>query len=227
MPKLELPIHLVLLTLDDDTLLGEALLFPKISCLGDNQEEVVSHLKAQAIQTIEDTATPLSELYRFIYAEEPYLAELELPLQPCSEKLVWKESFALRYHEVRRCLNPTHLASFIPSLGIEVVAQDEEQLLQRAPADIRQALRRGQRTQSLDLLNRTQRVREVHLFKDSIEVALLTPKQLSNDQVMREKATLPTIADNLGNGNLPLFTNETRKWRSWPKSLRPTKGAAF
>jgi hypothetical protein len=93
MPEHEFRLTGLLQTLENDTFLAEALLYPEVLCLGDDRDELCLALEANARHLV--CALPPLDLYRRHQTGPVEIAELPLTLDAPARSASWREPVEL------------------------------------------------------------------------------------------------------------------------------------
>ncbi|HZN07257.1 MAG TPA: AAA family ATPase [Pyrinomonadaceae bacterium] len=203
MPVHEFDLAILLLHLDDDTFLAEALLFPEVSRFGGDLQKLERAVTKNATRIIEGEALPRVWTRLKPASLEPF--DVTLSLDPPAKRLTWREPIALRFDAIRWSQGEAAHIVRIPALGIEVLSTkltdfqttpEQTSMLQR---HVRAELqRRGAlgNVLRLLLLNRT---RALTVVPASFNADIRTPKQVmaSVGKGEQKKSTLEQTAVNL------------------------------
>jgi ATP-dependent Clp protease ATP-binding subunit ClpC len=119
MPAHEIDLAILLRSLDDDTFIAEALLYPEVSRLGTNQKSLERSVVANALQILEKES--LARVWSRLTPTEIETFELPLRLEPQTISS-WREPIDLKFAVVRWSLSQSIHIAFIPALGIEVIS---------------------------------------------------------------------------------------------------------
>jgi ATP-dependent Clp protease ATP-binding subunit ClpA len=217
MPSHELSLAVGVQPLEGDVLLAEALLFPEVSCAGDDVEALQATLADHAQRIMGEM--PTEEQYRRFLAAIPEAGNFTVTLNPPTRTPAWQQPIELTF-PVLRWAHPAPPASntqgapadaceavraFVPALGIEVIARRAADLDRVLEAHIRAALLRTRATGSLEQLVWLQRARSVQLSVRPCTVNLTSPKQRAQVEAeARERAesVLPEVGIDLCAGAL-------------------------
>jgi ATP-dependent Clp protease ATP-binding subunit ClpC len=209
MPVHELDLAILLLNLDDDTFLAEALLFPEVSRFGDDLEKLQRAVVKNAISIIENEVLPQVWTRLTPASFESFELNLSLDAPPkrdaLTKRVTWREPLELNFAAVRWSQGEAAHIARIPALGIEVFstkltdlqpAPDQTSMLQRhARAELQ---RRGALANLLRLLL-LNRARGLTVVPVSFNAEIRTPKQVmaSIGKPEEKKSTLEQTAVNL------------------------------
>ena len=190
MPAHEIDLAILLRSLDDDTFIAEALLYPEVSRLGSNPKSLERSVVDNALQILEKES--LARVWSRLTPAEIETFELDLRLEP-QKMSSWREPIDLRLDVVRWSLSESLHIAFIPVLGIEVIStklsdlkpgNSKDSLLERhARAELQ---RRGFLVDFKALLQ-LQRTRELTLSRASATTNIRTPKQVMSATGQPEK----------------------------------------
>lgn len=209
MPVHEFDLAILLLNLDDDTLLAEALLFPEVSRFGDDLEKLQRAITRNATSIVESEALPQVWTRLTPTSFESFQLNLSLDAPPkrdaLAKRLIWREPIELNLDAIRWSQGEVAHIARIPALGIEVFSTkltdlqptpDETSMLQRhARAELQ---RRGALANLLRLLL-LNRARGLTVVPVSFNAEIRTPKQVmaSVGKPEEKKSTLEQTAVDL------------------------------
>ncbi|MFM9963219.1 MAG: AAA family ATPase [Planctomycetaceae bacterium] len=180
MPQLSVKVPVVTQRLGGELVSGEVLGFPEVSCCDHNLDEVRSQLVENVLHWLSDLET--SELHRRWISSDVTPFEVRVLLEPTRRPSLWREPLELVFPAVRwRQAEDAHVA-FVPTLGIEVLVNREEDLLKRAEDEVRATLLRTKATKSLRSLVELQRGHELQVVCKDVEHFVPTPKQQGQDE---------------------------------------------
>lgn len=134
MPQLEFQVVAVVRELDTDDrplLLAEDLLFPEFCCLDAREPRLRVHLRDALKHEIE--TMPGIELHRRADPGEPVVREVSVEMTPPARSIASADPATLRFQTVRWRHGEEAWIAFVPALGIEISAPQEEQLDQLIP----------------------------------------------------------------------------------------------
>src|SRR5688572_27630457 len=203
MPVHEFDLAILLLNLDDDTFLAEALLFPEVSRFGGDLQKLERAVTKNATRIIESEALPRVWTRLKPISLEPF--ELTLSLDPPAKRLAWREPIALRFDAIRWSQGEAAHIVRIPALGIEVLSTkltdfqttpEQTSMLQR---HVRAELQRRGALGNLLRLLLLNRTRALTIVPASFNADIRTPKQVmaSVGKGEQKKSTLEQTAVNL------------------------------
>ena len=191
MPSHEIDLAILLRSLDDDTFIAEALLYPEVSRLGSNPKSLERSAVDNALQILEKES--LARVWSRLTPAEIETFELNLRLEPSKKISSWREPIELRLDVVRWSLSDSLHIAFVPVLGIEVIStklsdlkpgNSKDSLLERhARAELQ---RRGFLVDFKALLQ-LQRTRGLTLSRVSATTNIRTPKQVMSATGQPEK----------------------------------------
>ncbi|MCI0339461.1 MAG: AAA family ATPase [Acidobacteria bacterium] len=196
MPKHDLPINVIIQALENDNYLTEALFFPEAVRLNDKIRKAKESLQANLRKLVEET--PLVSIYQRHPAGEPEIGEVEVTLAPPLQSVIWRRPITLKLPIVRWSHGEFAQIAYIPPLGIEVVATTpptRTALDKLVTQHIRAALGRSGALNSLGKLVWLQRHRDLKIERLSIEVSLLSPKQIAARNQERDENKQSVLAE--------------------------------
>ena len=203
MPLFDFELLAIARTLEDDSVLVEALFFPEVSCYGTKLRRLHGTLKAH-VRRIVESCEPL-EVYRRHACGTPQGGTVTVVLEPPRRSVAWTKPVALRFHVLRWCQGERAHVGFVPALGIEVVARSAAELDRLLPGHIRFALARGRAAASLASLVRLQRTRALHVDALSFGARVASPREaaLADAQAEPRKPVIEEVGRDLGRESLP------------------------
>lgn len=184
MPERELNLLIVSRMSADGAHLAEALFFPELSRLGDEPGGLDFMLAAQARRLLADL--PAGEFHRRRVAGEPAVRAVEVTVTPPHRSIFWKEPVRLRFQYVCWDHGEHARIAYVPSLGIEVLAEPAEDLERRVAEHIRFALARRKDTVSLKRLVPYGGACELTLAPRVLLARIPTPKQAAREKETQE-----------------------------------------
>jgi ATP-dependent Clp protease ATP-binding subunit ClpC len=182
MPAHELDLAVLLRSLDDDTFIAEALLYPEVSRLGTNAKSLEKSVVNNAVQLLEQES--LLRVWSRLTPAEIEIFELHLELEPSKKVSYWREPIDLRLDVVRWSLSESNHIAFIPALGIEVISNKLTDLIPGSSKDsllerhARAELQRQGVLVDFKALLLLQRTRGLALSRASGTANIRTPKQV-------------------------------------------------
>lgn len=203
MPTHELDLAILLRSLDDETFIAEALLYPEISRLGSNLKSLEKAVVNNALQVLEKES--LARVWSRLTPADVETFELLLRLDPPQKNSTWRDAIDVRLDVVRWSLSESNHIAFIPALGIEVVSKklsdlkpgnSRDSLLERhARAELQ---RRGFLADFRNVLL-LQRTRGLTLSRVPATAVIRTPKQVmaTSGQTDKKKSALEENAIDL------------------------------
>ena len=192
MPERDIPITIVVRTLEDEFVAADPLLFSEIGCCDSKIERMRATVKDLAKRCAE--ASPYYALHQRSLPGEATVQTIEIALSPPKKSADWTGPVELTFHAVRwRHGQEAHLA-FVPELGIEIFAAREADLKRMIPEHITAALRRNKAAESLYELALTQRASSVAIEQVTISANIKTPRHIELDEG-KEKAQKPAIEE--------------------------------
>jgi ATP-dependent Clp protease ATP-binding subunit ClpA len=208
MPKHDLPIIAVIETLENTGCCARSPFFPEILRFDFDEEKVVESLKANIKKIVEDS--PVIQLHHRHPAGVPELDEVSITLEAPRGQSLWRAPLTLKFQTVRWNHGEVAQLAYLPTLGITVAATKpatREGLDQLVRQHILATLARRDILDSLGSLFWAQRGREVKIVNNSVEISLLTPKQVAAKEAKREadkQSALAEAATDLTGENLPI-----------------------
>ena len=121
MPSHEIDLAILMRSLDDETFIAEALLYPEVSRLGGNPKSLERSVVDNALQILEKES--LARVWSRLTPADIETFELLLRLEPPQKKSTWRDPIDLRLDVVRWSLSESVHIAFIPALGIEVISR--------------------------------------------------------------------------------------------------------
>ena len=203
MPAHELDLAILLRSLDDETFIAEALLYPEVSRLGSNPKSLEKAAVNNAVQILEKES--LARIWTRLTPADIETFELLLRLEPPQKRSTWRDPIDLRLDCVRWSLSESVHIAFIPALGIEVISRrlsdlqpgdSGDSLLERhARAELQ---RRGVLVDFRNVLL-LQRTRGLTLSRVPATAVIRTPKQVmaTSGQTEKKKSALEENAIDL------------------------------
>ena len=198
MPQLHWRLPALLSTLDDDTLLARPLLLSGNSCYAPNLRRLRGMLARRVIDVMKQIEP--GELYRYLQAEMPEVRTLEIEVPPLREDVLRRHAVQLPLQYVVWRHGVDALIAYVPALGIEVLAESEQQLAELLEPQMKMALSRNRWVHSLRSLVHLSRYRELTVRPLSLKVNLPTLKEAAMEresEAAKEKSLLKEIATNL------------------------------
>jgi ATP-dependent Clp protease ATP-binding subunit ClpA len=190
MPLHDLPFFLLTRHLGD-VALGEALLFPEILALHAKPARLASSIRALAKEILSESS-PL-DVHRRALPAVPSLLRVPLTLDPPTPSAAWSEPITLQL-DVLRWHHGHQPIAYIPSLGIEVLADRDDALDSLILQHARAALARtGVATRLFDLAQLA-RVESVTIDSETLTADIPTPAQIAADR-SKEEAAKPVIEE--------------------------------
>ena len=202
MPEHEFRLMAIIQALENDLFLAEALFFPEVSCFGDKLDRLLRALKKNARRLAE--ADDVQVLYRRHLGGSPISDRLTITLEP-PRGVAWREPVTLTFPFVRWAHGEDAHIAFIPALGVEVVAEDAEELQRVLLDQVRFALMRLRKIGSLEPLLWLQRCQDLRLEEISYTATVLSPKQAAlkeHEQSQRPESVLPQVGTELTGGTV-------------------------
>ncbi|HKY43591.1 MAG TPA: hypothetical protein VJM50_10885, partial [Pyrinomonadaceae bacterium] len=121
MPAHEIDLAILMRSLDDETFIAEALLYPEVSRLGGNAKSLERSVVNNALQILEKES--LARVWTRLTPADIETFELLLRLEPPQKNSTWRDAIDLRLDIVRWSLSESNHIAFIPALGIEVISR--------------------------------------------------------------------------------------------------------
>ena len=202
MPEHEFRLMAIIQALENDLFLAEALFFPEVSCFGDKLDRLLRALKKNARRLAE--ADDVQVLYRRHLGGSPISDRLTITLEP-PRGVAWRKPVTLTFPFVRWAHGEDAHIAFIPALGVEVVAEDAEELQRVLLDQVRFALMRLRKIGSLEPLLWLQRCQDLRLEEISYTATVLSPKQAAlkeHEQSQRPESVLPQVGTELTGGTV-------------------------
>ncbi len=204
----EIDLAILLRSLDNETFLAEALLYPEVSRFGTSPTSLETAVVNNALKILEKES--LARVWSRLTPKEIEKFELILTLEP-QKTSSWRESIELKFDVVRWSVSESVHIAFIPTLGIEVIStklsdlkpgSSKDSLLERhARAELQ---RRGVLVDFRGLLL-LQRMRGLTLSRVTATANIRSPKQ-----VMAAASQADPIKSALEENALDLLTQRLR-----------------
>jgi ATP-dependent Clp protease ATP-binding subunit ClpA len=175
MSQLSFPIWAVYRHLENRLTLAEAVGFPEVLRLGRTRAALRRALERNLKRLVE--GAPLAGLYRRHLSAAPQLDMERLLLDPPAVAALWREPLPLVFHLLWWAHPSRNVVAYLPALGIEVIAEDFDELKKRLPVEIRSALSRSQSAAALQKLVALQRVGKLTFERHAVPVTLPSAKQ--------------------------------------------------
>lgn len=175
MPKLRWRLAALVQTLSDEALLAETLLFPGISVLQSNPGRLRKSLGQRLRKWIKDL--PPGEAYRCRIGDLPVVHELAVEVPPVKDDSLRTSTVMLKLHYVQWQHGKDAVIAYFPALQIEVLAADEEALLEQLLPQVRSALSRQKNAASLRKLVLLHHRRQLQVRPMHLNVRIPTLKQ--------------------------------------------------
>lgn len=177
MPTLSVQLYVITQNFEDtqECRLGEALFFPEVTCLADTARNLRNLVSENGLALL--AKVPNLELARRLLAIEPELIPVEVTVEPAERNRIWRDEVTLKIPAIRWRQSDDVFIVYLPSLGIEVLANREEELPRLIEDQVRLALFRLKATRSLKTMVQQARCRNLELDTVAIEHVAETPKQ--------------------------------------------------
>ena len=185
--------------LADEIELTEALGFPEISALGENERKCQAALQAKAKAILEDTRLSSALLlHRRLLIIEPEVRHVEITLDPPPRLPDWQEPVVLSLPVVRWAEADLHQA-YVPALGILVFAPREVLLEERIQQHIRLVLMGRRKRVGLGDLVQLKRIEKLKISILEVSARIATPREiaLSAGREREKTSMLETLAEEL------------------------------
>ena len=177
MPTLNVQLYLITQNFEktQECRLGEALFFPEVTCLSDSAQDLRNLVTENSLALL--PKVPNLELARRLAALEPELILIDVTVEPAEQNRIWREKVTLKIPAIRWQQSRDVFIVYLPSLGIEVLANKEEELPQLVEDQVRLALFRLKATRSLKTMVQQARCKSMELEAVAVEHFAETPKQ--------------------------------------------------
>lgn len=216
MPDELVKTHLIRRVLENDSELLEAMFFPELSTYGRGGSSRARGQVARQVREMIERIAAL-ELHRRRSRAVLEILEIDLSVEPPAARPdrgeprandgrrapppeAWRVTVPLKIHVVRWSHDGHTCLGSIPALGIEVIAESEEELAARLPKHVRFALMRSGAARSLMELVHLARVRELKLEPLELSVTIKSPKQAAAElagELRRDKPVLEKVGIDL------------------------------
>lgn len=165
----------IITALPEGTFLGEALFFNGALTYAESSVQVQGRL----MNLVEELAKQASntDIFPRIESAKPVVGAIELELTPKHGLIGWEEPLLLPLPVVSWQETPRHHVGYIPPLGLEVVAQNEEAMLERARVHARLLVNRMRVGHDLQHWAKLARRSEIQLGPHRIRVDPTPPAQ--------------------------------------------------
>ncbi len=201
MPLRQLQLDTAWLSHENGLQLGIPLRYPEISALGHDPNALGEHLARLAARVIRDV-DPV-EIHRRQPRAVPEVATAKVRLEPglpdegLFVRAAWSEPVELVFHYLVWDHDDLTVA-YVPLLGIAAIAEDRDELAQRAEREILLALRREKETTSLGRLYWLQRVVGLTVVRTEFQAEVRTPKQIAlGEEEKTQKSPIAEVATDL------------------------------
>ncbi len=215
MPQYQWRLSALIFRFDDASMLARPLLLPDVSCYalrGKQLKEMLSSRVAEVMSQL-----PPGEVYRFLLSDLPEIRAIELKVPALRDDILRQNAVALTLQYVVWPHGGDALIAYVPALGIEVLAEDERQLAELLPPQIRLALSRARYAHSLQDLATLGRYCELSVRPLRVKVKLPTLKEAAleqQSQAERQTSLLKEIASNLAKEpSRPIYEREAELQR--------------
>lgn len=206
MPDITLPIFCLLRRLDDERILGEALLFPDITRFHEDPDKLVASLKTGLNQHL--VAGQASDLGVASPATDPSVMTVSLSLPVPTDRLpAWSSPLPLVFHAAWWTHGPAHFVAYVPELKLEVRADTEALLQTRLQRELHSALLRLQTKSRLYTLATLQRTTALEIDPVLLGLTLPTARQKAirqkTDAEGEKSSTLHEVCTELSSAKMP------------------------
>ena len=177
MPALSVQLYVITQIFEEtqECRLGEALFFPEVTCLDDTPPNLRNLVAENGLALL--AKVPNLELARRMLSIEPELIPVEVTVEPAERNRIWRDEVTLKIPAIRWQQSRDAFIVYLPSLGIEVLANKQEELPQLVEDQVRLALFRLKATRSLKTMVQQARCKSLELETVAIEHFAETPKQ--------------------------------------------------
>ncbi|MDA1232720.1 MAG: AAA family ATPase, partial [Planctomycetota bacterium] len=198
MPNINVQIHVITQIFEDGNTacLGEALFFPEVTCLGDSFEKVQNLVAENVLALLAHVSN--ADLSQRMQRVPPELFRVQLAIAPAERNRIWKEELTLELPALKWQQSQDAAVVYIPSLGIEILANSVEDLPRLIEDQVRLALFRTKSTRSLKAMTLQARCSELKVHQTVIEHFANPPKQQAQDVLKPDKnegKVLTQVAD--------------------------------
>lgn len=210
MPTLSFPLVYLARTQEDERLLGELLHFPELSRYHDDQERLLKQLKEQQRLILETTALP--SLPRASLPTEPSLLRVEVELPLAEDRLSTLLSpIKVTVHAATwthpRSPTAVHHLAYVPSLSLEVRADDAATLETRIQREVSSTLLRLDAFERWQALVAIERTTDLHIETFLMSLTLPSAKQITQKRLeageTRKVSELQKACTKLKSANMP------------------------
>ena len=198
MPEFELRLAKLVQSLGDGSLLGEALLFPEVSCCASQATRLNDMIRRRVADLLKNL--PADEFHRRRIGELPEIHTVDVEVPPLADSFQRPRPVVLRFHYVKWSHNADGTIAYVPALGIEVLAENDRQLDEQLVPQIRSALLRRKAPESLRDLTMLGRMQSITVDSLPLRVNLPTAKQQAqkeHNEGNQLKSVLKKVATDL------------------------------
>lgn len=202
MPTHDLNIVALVSELENETYLAEALLFPEISRFEASGSKALENLRNSLPDFLDRLPTVLFHSRR--PPAEVAIREIQVLLEPPKRGTFWTTPVPLVFHGAF-WNQAGHSQAFFPSLHLQVIADDEEELEELVPRNIIAELQRRGAASRLEKLMWRQRVQGLRIEETVVEMQVVPPKKRAVDNSATDTSpnVLQDVATNLNSEKLP------------------------
>ncbi len=194
MPKFTLPVLLYQCPLDEGQWLSRALFWPEISTLSATAEAGAKRIS----RLLQEQATKLDadQIFRRQISGQPEIVTVSLEQSPPAKRTPgWTQALELRFEAIQWQHDAKHCLAWVPELNLEVQARHFEQLAERLPIRLGEALQRSKTPEQLSRLLLQQRAGEGFLTRLNLDLQLPTTLQRAEAQISAKQAERLVMAD--------------------------------
>lgn len=196
MPKIPWRLAALVQTLTDETVLAEALLFPKLSILHENVEKLRAVLAARVQRQIKELKT--ADVYRHRLGELPAVKQLEIEIPPLKGDPLRTSPVSLTLHFVQWNHARDAVIAYFPALQMEILAADDEELAEQLLPQVRSALSRQKTAAKLRNLVLLERRRSLQVRPLRLKVKLPTLKQAGQQEAKEAQESQRSVLKQIG-----------------------------
>ncbi|HEY4000499.1 MAG TPA: AAA family ATPase [Candidatus Xenobia bacterium] len=207
--KARFPCTLVLLQLDGQSWVGEALMLPGLSRLSETERQA-THAAESATAAMAAQLSPMA-WQRLLLPGQATLSEVTLEMKPPRRDPAWSTPVSCRFHVVHWSPASHHHLAWVPALSLMVQSRRLEDMPATLEEEIRGALMRTEAATSLEALTCLARPTQVALHPVTLNVEAHQPRERAIEaRRKRQKGSaLEEVATNLTQARLrPAFEVE-------------------
>ncbi|MCA9061422.1 MAG: ATP-dependent Clp protease ATP-binding subunit [Planctomycetaceae bacterium] len=197
MPSIDIRIHVIgcRYEVGNPFQLGQALFFPEVSCLAEQEDHVRNNTADCAMLVLADV--PNLEVSRRLLADAPQKITAEVLVEPTVRSRQWERPVLLRLPGVQWQQSGCACVAWFPEIGVEVLAERVDLLPERIENQIRMYLLRHKAATTLRELMMRFRSTDLSVNSVTMKHLVLPPKQQEQDAhspVEESEPELPKVS---------------------------------